>query len=111
MDLLVTMASLAGATLPVDRSMDGVDLSPVLLGTGTLAPRTVFWRAGKGRVARRGPWKLLVQGQKAQLFNLDDDLGETKDLVQAHPQITAELRKALETWEAEVSQGVTRISG
>jgi len=111
MDLLVTMASLAGAPLPTDRVYDGVDLSPVLLGKGTLAPRSVFWRAGKGRVARRGQWKLLVQGKNAQLFDLSHDIGEKTDLSQTHPDKKAELLKALQAWEADVSRGVNKVSG
>ncbi len=111
MDLLVTMASLAKAPLPVNHAFDGVDLSPVLLGQGTLAPRMLFWRAGKGKVARRGPWKLVVQGKKTQLYNLSQDIGEKTDLSQTEPKAKAQLLGALEAWEADVSTGVIKVSG
>ena len=62
-------------------------------------------------MARRGQWKLVVQGKKTRLYNLGQDIGEKTDLSQAEPEVKAELLKALEAWEVDVSRGVIKVSG
>ncbi|OYP37950.1 sulfatase family protein [Rhodopirellula sp. MGV] len=70
-------------------------------------------QSGRGLMTyRRGPWKLIEgdgsggfsdrgprgnrnQSYKGQLYNLDHDLGETKNLVDEHPKIVASLREEL----------------
>ncbi len=102
MDLLPTMASITGAELPAGLKLDGVDLSGLLFAGKKLPKRTLFWRFGKQKVARKGPWKLLVQGEKIMLFNLDDDLGEKNDLAGEKPGIVKTLRDELAAWERDV---------
>jgi len=53
---------------------------------------------------RSGDWKLLeyYEDNRVELFNLKEDLGETKDLANQHPQRTAQLRKQLQRWRDEV---------
>jgi len=106
MDLFATMVSIAGAKLPVGLQLDGLDLLPMLVEGRKVPKRTLFWRYRKERAVRKGPWKLLVQGKDAKLYNLDEDLGERKNLAQAEPQRLKALEDELANWEQDVSDGV-----
>ncbi len=91
MDLFPTFATLAGAKIPTDREMDGVDLSPVLFDGKPSPRKTVYYYRGTALMAvRHGPWKAHFQSQGAYgpgsdtreshdpplLFNLDLDPSE-----------------------------------
>jgi len=106
MDLLATMTSIAGAELPAELSLDGVDLLPMLVEGKRLPERALFWRYRKEKAVRKGPWKLLVQGKGVRLYNLDEDLGEKKDLARTKPAMVKALEEELAAWEQEVSAGV-----
>jgi len=106
MDVLPTFASLAGAKLAPDRKIDGVDVWPVLSGDeindSSEGPRQLFFyfRGFAMEAIRKGPWKLHFEGN--QLFNLDDDIGESSNVAAAHPQIVASLREAALTTESDL---------
>lgn len=106
MDLFATMVSVAGAELPAGLALDGVNLMPMLLDNKQLPQRTLFWRFQKERAVRKGPWKLLVQGENVRLHNLAQDLGEKKDLAQAEPAMVKTLQGELAAWESDVLNGV-----
>lgn len=113
MDLFPTVVSASGAKLPEGLELDGVDLGPVLFEGGKLSERTLFWRyAGPGsrpgRAARRGPWKLVVYGRKAMLFDLDRDLSEENDLSEKKPELVEALLADLDAWEERVTGGARR---
>jgi len=55
---------------------------------------------------RKGPWKLLVQGDKVRLFNLEEDLAEKENLADKKPEMVKQLEDELALWEREVSAGV-----
>lgn len=99
MDLFPTMVSIAGTKLPVGLDLDGVDLSGVLFEGKSLPERTVFWRYRNQKAVRKGPWKLLVQASNTRLFNLDEDLGEKKDLAGDKPDMVKVLQNELVAWE------------
>jgi len=101
MDLLPTMAALAGAKRPP--KLDGVDLMPWMKGQQDLPARTVFWRNQRARVARKGEWKLLIEGERRFLFNLARDIGERQDLASHHPDLVKQLEAALKAWEMDVA--------
>lgn len=105
-DLFPTMVSIAGAKLPSGLKLDGVDLMGMLTENKKLPERTLFWRYRKQKAARKGPWKLLVQGETVRLYNLEDDIGEKKNLANEKPSIVRELQGKLAAWEQEVSAGV-----
>jgi len=106
MDLFPTMVSIAGIKPPSNLKFDGVDISPLLFKNQKLPERTLFWRYRKHKVARRGPWKLLIEDSKKFLFNLEKDISEKVNLADEHPEIVAQLEKQLSEWEVEVSKGV-----
>ena len=106
MDMFPTMVSIAQAKLPAGLNLDGVDLLGMLVEDRKLPERTLFWRYRKERAVRKGPWKLLVQGDNVKLYNLDEDLGEKKNLAGAKPEMVKMLQDELSAWEQEVSAGV-----
>jgi len=62
MDLFVTSLKLAGAAVPGDRPIDGIDLAPVLFEGRELRDRVYFYYSGiELRAVRKGPWKLHVK--------------------------------------------------
>jgi arylsulfatase A-like enzyme len=61
-------------------------------------------------VIRRGPWKLIETFDPAgmELYNLADDLGETRNLAAENPAKTAELRRELDAWRRDVGAEMMR---
>jgi arylsulfatase A-like enzyme len=90
MDLFPTIADISGATIPENLKLDGENLMPLLLEEKKL-------------------WKYLVKGEDEQLYNLDDDIGETNNLAQSRPDLVQALRAEYLAWEKDVTDGVKWI--
>lgn len=89
-DLAPTMLAAAGISA-AGATFDGVDLL-----TQSQADRTFFWRYGRNVALREGRWKLVKQGAGAfQLFDLERDGNETKDLAAAEPETAQRLEAKL----------------
>ena len=101
MDLFPTMLGIADAP-PPEKSLDGLDLSPVLFEKRELPSRDLFWRYRKQKAVRRDRWKLVVEAEKTFLFDLKNDLGERRNIAEEKPEIVAELLQALASWEADI---------
>ena len=107
MDLFVTAAKLAGADVPADRVIDGVDLRAPLTGTGPSPRQLLFYYSDNElRAVRKGPFKAHFitsgaygEGEKRTehnpplLFNLAEDPGEHHDIAVQHPDVVADLVK------------------
>ena len=94
MDLLPTIAGLAGVELAPDRPIDGHDIMPLLEGIeGASSPTSSFlYYTAHGELAgiRRGRWKLLLE--PGTLHDVESDVGEQWNRADRHPEIVAELR-------------------
>jgi len=106
-DIYATAASVAGAALPTDRVLDGINLLPFVEHTTSGPPHeALFWRSGAYRTIRLADWKLQVDDtrKKHWLFNIADDPTEQHDLAESHPAKVAELAGALKKIDAEQAQ-------
>jgi arylsulfatase A-like enzyme len=106
-DLAPTFYDLAGATYPETynglktNALAGVSLKKVLFeGTELNREQPIFWERGGNRAVRKGKWKLVsTYPQKNwELFDLDTDRGETKDLSTQNPEIVKSLIIEYEAW-------------
>ena len=82
-------------------------MANTLLHGETPKNRRLFWR---GEAMREGPWKLMV-GKDRGLFNLDKDLGESKDLCAKYPERLRSMTAALEAWKTEMKRNATPQPG
>lgn len=103
LDIYATAAAVANAPIPDRRKIDGVNLIPFLTGVETGRPHDVlFWRLNQKTAVRVGDWKLLKNERRGvdakwQLYNLADDISETRDLAAGQPDKTKELTRQWET--------------
>jgi len=118
MDILPTLAHLAGGKVPSDRKIDGVDIWPVLGSVPSEQPprdNFYYFRGLALEAVRSGPWKLhlaAAEGQQAgkksaaqpQLFNLTQDIGESKDVAVEHPEIVQRLHRMAKTMDGDLGQ-------
>ena len=99
LDILPTLAALAGGPLPADRDFDGRDLMPFLLGEESPPHEALFWRNGENKAVRQGNWKLFWNQRHAWLFDLSEDIGEVSNLASEHPGNVEELQGLHRDWE------------
>jgi len=114
LDIFATAAVISGKPLPKNHSLDGVHLLPFLTGepgasaTGAHRPHeTLFWRLGKRTAVRYGDWKLLRNPRGGnnpgwQLYNLSQDTGEKRNLIQQNPAKYKELMARWKQLNAEM---------
>jgi arylsulfatase A-like enzyme len=101
MDMLPTAVAAAGAALPANREYHGRNLLPLAAGKhkGPLH-ESLYWDANEDRSAiRNGRWKLVINRSKIELFDLESDPGEKRDLAAAHPDELERLQSLLSAWK------------
>lgn len=115
MDLFVTCAHLAGAPVPQDRPIDGVDIGPVLFGQQT-SPRDSFfyYRGAQLYAARLGRFKAHFITQSAYgsdppkthepplLFDLGVDPGESFNIAADHAAVLEQIAQRVRAHQATV---------
>jgi len=112
-DFYPTCLAAAGLPLRPNQHRDGLNLRPILAGGASLGRASLFWHfphynehpsSAPSSVVRRGPWKLIETFDPVgvELYNLTDDLGETKNLAAQNPAVTADLQRELEAWRRSV---------
>jgi arylsulfatase A-like enzyme len=134
-DLLPTFAKLAGATLSPDRIIDGKDIWPLLSGKRSAkTPHEViyFYWERELHAVRSGKWKLHFphpfhtnpmpgSGGKMgpegddyielSLFDLDADVGETKNVATEHPDVVKRLQAYGEQAREDLGDSLTKRKG
>jgi arylsulfatase A-like enzyme len=103
-DVFATTATAAGAALPADRIIDGVDLLPYAVGRKKGFPHeSLFFRSGNYRVLLSKEWKLQVDDtqNKTWLFDMPHDPTEQKNLADTELEKLAELRFQLDRINSE----------
>ena len=117
MDLVPTLVELTRATSPPKVEYDGEALPDVLLGRSDASRKSpIYFRRPPDRDAfygdddlpdlavRAGKWKLLCEydGTDCELYDMENDRSETRNVAVEMPSITAKLSKSLIEWHRSV---------
>jgi arylsulfatase A len=117
MDIMPTLATLAGATIPTDRIIDGHDISPLAFGESgatTQYEEFFYYKQNNLEAVRSGKWKLHVrkgEDEVRELYDLDADIGETVNLFDRHPDVVSELIAKIEACRRDLGDEATGIEG
>jgi arylsulfatase A-like enzyme len=118
LDLTATALAVAGVKVRKEMQLDGVNLLPFLSGEKKGAPHEIlFWRMGEQMAIRMGDFKLVRYDSNydtntgkpqpvtgAKLYNLWEDIGETKDLANTMPDKMKELQSQWDRWNGTLAK-------
>lgn len=129
MDILPTFCQMAGVEIPNDRIIDGEDISPLMTGekerfdeeriyyyyflTHLQAVRKGKWKLVLkrpqapewcGALAHASKWKLhdVLEVLEHQLYDLENDIGESNDVAKAHPEVVKALLQLAEDARSDI---------
>ncbi len=134
-DILPTLCNLTGAPLSKNK-IDGVNIWPLISGEKDVIPRReyFYYYTKQLRAVRQDNWKLMFPHQYRsyagvepgkdgfpgpysrrqsglELYNLQDDIGETTDLAKKHPEIVRELQELGEKAREDLGDALTKREG
>ena len=126
LDFYPTILEITKTVVEKNHTLDGVSLTPILFKEKKIKKRPIFWhfpiylearrkakelsgrdilfRTRPGSAMRYGKWKLhqYFEDEAVELYNLENDISETRDISKDKPRIAAKLLKMLNAWRKEV---------
>lgn len=134
-DVVPTIAEIVSAKLPSDRLLDGLNILSLMTGgTEEKSPHDhyyYYWR-DELHAVRSGPWKLHfphkyrhvvtpgsggLPGKQTypdcglELYNLEEDISESKNVLEEYPEIVAKLKKIAEVAREDLGDQLTKRKG
>jgi arylsulfatase A-like enzyme len=125
LDVLPTALAAADVST-IGLTLDGVNLLPFLTGTATGTPHdALYWRFGGMMAIRRGDWKLvktrdgpfvdvdpsaLRDLSEAGLYNLSEDIGESRNRAAERPDKVKELSDLWQQWNRQLSKPLWSVT-
>lgn len=133
-DVLPTLTHLAGAALPAQK-IDGKNIWPLLSRDDATSPHEAYYYYwGKElHAVRSGPWKLhfphayrSLKGEPGkdgqpgpyverqcglELYNLNEDIGESNNVAAKHPEVVGQLQKLADKIRGELGDALTKTEG
>ncbi|MBM4085874.1 MAG: sulfatase, partial [Planctomycetes bacterium] len=112
MDIFPTFLAAAGGDSS-SCELDGRDILPVVTQAAPSPHECLFWEMNKQTAARRGRWKLVLNGQLVEgapaedavhLSDLHADPGERVNLKDAHPDVVRDLTARATEWRAGIER-------
>jgi arylsulfatase A-like enzyme len=98
-DLLPTLADMAGIPIVGTKPLDGISIKPLLFQRAADWPDRMIFSHQRGRVSVRTQRYRLDNTGK--LFDMTSDPGQDRDISKDKPQVAARLRKAVARWRDE----------
>ncbi|NJX16372.1 sulfatase-like hydrolase/transferase [Tamlana crocina] len=104
LDIFSTSLAAAHISKPENLQLDGVNLIPYLRNEAEGSPHgELFWRKLDESAARIGDYKLIsLKNYGSVLYNLENDLGESQNVIQDEPNVFETISASYKTWELEL---------
>lgn len=117
-DVMPTLAEIAHAVPPENQPLDGESLAPLFRDPAASLKRDAIyqhfpgylgagedtWRTTPVSLIEVGDWKLMefLEDSRLELYNLKDDIGESKNLAASMPEKAQELQAKLQSWRESI---------
>lgn len=106
LDILPTALAAAGIKHAGDKPLDGKNILPLIQGQDATPPHDhLFWRVQNRFAARDSQWKTIrFEDGRVELYDLTNDISESNNVADKHPEIVQRLQTSIENWNATLEK-------
>ncbi len=109
-DIMATCIDVSGSKYPRDfggesiQPFEGTSLKPAFKAEALNRKQPIYWEHEGNRAVRDGEWKLVAkEDAEWELYNMQADRTETKNLAASHADVVARLSKKWDEWAARAN--------
>jgi arylsulfatase A len=98
LDMFPTLMAMADLIMPETRPLDGKNLWPALRDNANSPVDSYYWTWRDEDTIRTADWRMHRFFDRSELFDIRTDIGETKNVADAHPDVVKSLTAKMTTW-------------
>jgi len=109
LDMFPTLMAMAEARMPETRPLDGRNIWPALRDNTASPVESYYWAWRNEDAIRTADWRLHRFFDHNELYDIRSDIGETKNVAAAHPDVVKSLTAKMTTWADSLGAALTHL--
>ncbi len=106
-DMFPTLMAMAGLKMPETRPLDGKNIWPALRAKASSPVESYYWTWRDEDTIRTADWRMHRFFDRSELFDIRTDIGETKNVADANPDVVKSLAAKMNTWAGSLGAALT----
>ncbi len=107
LDMFPTLIAMADLKMPETRPLDGKNIWPALRDNSASPVESYYWSWHDEDAIRTADWRMHRFFDRAELYDIRADIGETKNVADAHPDVVKSLTAKMNTWADSLGAALT----
>jgi arylsulfatase A-like enzyme len=107
LDMFPTLMAMADLKMPETRPLDGKNIWPALRDAGPSPVESYYWAWHDEDAIRTADWRLHRFFDRNELYDIRADIGEARNVADAHPEVVKSLTVKLNTWAESLGAALT----
>ena len=107
LDMFPTLMAMADAKMPETRPLDGKNIWPALRDKTVSPVESYYWSWHNEDAIRTADWRMHRFFDKNELYDIRNDIGETKNVADANPQVVKSLTAMMNGWSYSLGASLT----
>ena len=107
LDMFPTLMAMADLKMPETRPLDGKNILPALRDNGPSPVESYYWSWHTEDAIRTADWRMHRFADHAELYDIRADIGETKDVAEANPDVVKSLTAKMDAWAGSLGAALT----
>ena len=107
LDMFPTLMAMAGLEMPATRPLDGKNIWPALRDRAASPVGSYYWAYHNEDAIRTADWRMHRFADRAELYDVREDIGETTNVAAQHPDVVASLQAQMNTWVDRLGAALT----
>jgi len=109
LDMFPTLVDMAGLKMPATQPLDGKNIWPALRNKTASPVDSYYWSWHSEDAIRTTDWRMHRYHDRNELYDMHNDISETKDVSADHPDVVKDLTSKMDAWIKSMGAAISHL--
>ncbi len=109
LDMFPSLLAMADLKMPATRPLDGKNIWPALRDNSASPVESYYWAWHTEDAIRTADWRMHRFCDRVELYDIRNDISETRDVADSHPEVVKALTAKMNTWVDSLGAALTHL--